>query len=75
MHSNLHMHGVEVVALCHSGAGSVVVFFLPLLDTQMVLLHDFSLDTTIVSLFLSVLQGFTHEFLESFIFKTFWQDN
>jgi hypothetical protein len=41
----------------------------------MVLLHDFSLDTTIVSLFLSVLQGFTHEFLESFIFKTFWQDN
>jgi hypothetical protein len=53
MHSSLHMHGVEVVAL----AIWELALFSLLLDTQMVSLHDFSLDATIVSLFLSVLQG------------------
>jgi hypothetical protein len=54
MHSSLHMHGVEVVALAFR---ELALFFSLLLDTQMVSLHDFSLDATDVSLFLSVLQG------------------
>jgi hypothetical protein len=66
MHTSLHMHGVEVVALAILGW---LFFFSLLLNTQTVSLH-LSLDATIVSLFLSVLQGYSR-ISELFIFSFF----